>query len=282
MNGLQLKYGKTAAAAVLILSPSCVNAGELAVDLIAAGMSKQCAPFAEAVSKREGNFGQVNQFGCLGAFQFCPGTFERYYAGSADQFLSDYTGQVTSWTNFEMDQWALAQQNGLTSLIDQVIDFPGHPHTSVSASSILMACQFGCGKHGKLANYMKSRDCGAANVKDGNKVSVCDYLALGAGKDVSCFINVGGVVPAPPPITDSSTTPRPQPSPMRNGSDVGERPPAPLVIKQDRPATPVGSHASSFGAEGPIEIENGKYILRFGSSLSPETLQRTLDVLDKR
>ncbi|GCC44275.1 hypothetical protein chiPu_0028075, partial [Chiloscyllium punctatum] len=50
-----------------------------------------------------------------------------------------------------------------------------------------MACQFGCGSNGKLANYVASGDCNARNVKDGNGVSVCTYLVRGAGYDVSCF-----------------------------------------------------------------------------------------------
>jgi len=50
-----------------------------------------------------------------------------------------------------------------------------------------MACQFGCGAHGKLANYAATGNCETRSVKDGNGVSVCAYLIRGAGYDASCF-----------------------------------------------------------------------------------------------
>lgn len=170
----------------LSLSATAAFAGQSAASLTDAGMPANCAPFAAKVSSSEGNFGSTNQYGCLGAFQFCPGTFQQYYSGSAQSFLNDPSAQVTSWTNYEQNSWSQAQKNGLTSLVGQQVCSGGQCAT-IDQSSILMACQFGCGSTGKLANYAASGNCNAANVKDGNGVSVCSYLIRGAGYDASCF-----------------------------------------------------------------------------------------------
>jgi hypothetical protein len=173
----------------MCLSSFCATAalaGQSASSLTDAGMPANCANFAAKVSSSEGNFGSDNQYGCLGAFQFCPGTFERYYNGSAQSFLNDPSAQVASWTKYEQDSWGQAQKNGLTSLVGQQVCSGGQCAT-IDQSAILMACQFGCGSKGKLANYAASGDCNARNVKDGNGVSVCSYLIRGAGYDASCF-----------------------------------------------------------------------------------------------
>ncbi len=170
----------------LALVATAAFAGQSVSSLIDAGMPANCANFAAKVSSSEGNFGTTNQYGCLGAFQFCPGTFQQYYSGSAQSFLNNPSAQVTSWTSYEENSWSQAQKNGLTSLVGQQVCSGGQCAT-IDQSSILMACQFGCGAKGKLANYMASGDCNAANVKDGNGVSVCSYLIRGAGYDVSCF-----------------------------------------------------------------------------------------------
>ncbi|MBN9489840.1 MAG: acyltransferase [Alphaproteobacteria bacterium] len=180
----------------LSLTATLALAGESAANLIAAGIPANCAPFAAKVSASEGNFGTSNQFGCLGAFQFCPGTFERYYSGSAQSFLNDPRAQVAAWTKYESDEWSKAERNGLTSLVGQQVCHGGRCAT-IDQSSILFACQFGCGKGGKLANYAASGDCNARNVKDGNLVSVCSYMIKGAGYDASCF--TGGTSTACPP-----------------------------------------------------------------------------------
>lgn len=171
---------------MLCLSAAAAFAGESAANLTAAGIPSNCAPFAAKVSSSEGNFGTTNQFGCLGAFQFCPGTFERYYSGSAQSFLNSPSAQVAAWTQYEQNEWSKAQSNGMTSLIGQQVCYGGRCAT-IDQSAILMACQFGCGPRGKLANYAASGDCNARNVKDGNGVSVCSYLIRGAGYDASCF-----------------------------------------------------------------------------------------------
>ncbi|MGN6097933.1 MAG: acyltransferase [Bosea sp. (in: a-proteobacteria)] len=171
---------------LLSLSATLALGGESAASLVAAGMPSSCGPFAAKVSASEGNFSSVNQAGCLGAFQFCPGTFERYYHGSAENFLRDPQAQVAAWSKYTRDSWSQAERNGLTSLIGQQVCHGGRCAT-IDQSAILFACQFGCGRGGKLANYAASGDCSARNVKDGNLVSVCSYMIKGAGYDASCL-----------------------------------------------------------------------------------------------
>lgn len=183
----------------LCFSAATALAGETASTLSSAGIPANCADFAAKVSGSEGSFGTVNQYGCLGAFQFCPGTFERYYNGSAESFLNSPTAQAAAWTKYEQDSWSQAQRNGMTSLIGQQVCYSGRCAT-IDESAILMACQFGCGSRGKLANYMTGGDCSARNVKDGNGVSVCTYLVRGAGYDASCFTNGQSTVCIPTPI----------------------------------------------------------------------------------
>ncbi|WP_319798989.1 acyltransferase [Nitrobacter sp.] len=182
----QIRQSFVDAGFLLCLSAAAAFAGESAANLTSAGIPSNCADFASKVSASEGNFGTVNQFGCLGAFQFCPGTFQRYYSGSAQSFLNDPSAQTAAWTQYEQNSWSQAEKNGLTSVIGQQV-CSGSKCATIDQSSILMACQFGCGANGKLANYVASGDCNARNVKDGNGVSVCTYLVRGAGYDVSCF-----------------------------------------------------------------------------------------------
>jgi hypothetical protein len=175
-------------------------AGESAQSLANAGMPSQCADFGAKVSASEGNFGTTNQFGCLGAFQFCPGTFQQYYSDSAQSFLNSPSAQVSAWTQYEQDEWAKAQNAGLISLVGQQACTGGNCFT-VTNSSILMACQFGCGSKGKLANFEANGDqCiqgnnpskpngGSSPTNDGNGVCVATYLKKGTGYDVSCFTN---------------------------------------------------------------------------------------------
>jgi hypothetical protein len=187
MSG-RAEIGRALIKAGLLLSlfATAALAGQSVASLVNAGMPANCAGFAAKVSSSEGNFGTTNQYGCLGAFQFCPGTFERYYNGSAQSFLNDPSAQVASWTKYEQDSWGQAQKNGLTSLVGQQV-CSGGQCTTIDQSAILMACQFGCGAKGKLANYAAGGNCNAQNVKDGNGVSVCSYLIRGAGYDASCF-----------------------------------------------------------------------------------------------
>jgi hypothetical protein len=174
------------AGVLLCLSAVAALAGESAASLTAAGIPSNCAAFAAKVSSSEGNFGSTNPYGCLGAFQFCPGTFERYYDGSAQSFLNDPSAQTVAWTRYEQDSWSQAERNGMTGLVGQQVCY-GSRCATIDQSAILMACQFGCGAHGKLANYAATGNCNARSVEDGNGVSVCAYLIRGAGYDASCF-----------------------------------------------------------------------------------------------
>ncbi|MFM9975405.1 MAG: BPSL0067 family protein [Beijerinckiaceae bacterium] len=201
---------RRAISAVLALFSSVAFAGETAVSLMQAGMPQQCADYAAKVSGSEGNFGTTSPNNCLGAFQFCPGTFESYYSGTSAQFLADPQAQVKAWTKYQQDQYGLAQKNGMTSLVGSQVCSDGQCST-VTDSSILMACQFGCGSKGKLANYMNGGDCNAANVKDGNGTSVCTYLKKGADFDASCFTGKPNTdANACPPGTEPTAPTTPQ------------------------------------------------------------------------
>lgn len=181
------KYLSTMIVAVASFSMPASDsyAGVSVNDLIRAGMPPSYAEYAAIVSANEGNWGSVNQFGCLGAFQFCPGTFERYYNGTKENFLNNPSHQVNAWMNYQKTEWRNATKNGFDKLVGQRVCYSGRCGT-ITESSILMACQFGCGPNGKLGNLSKNGlNCDAPNVKDGNNKSVCDYLIDGAGRDVS-------------------------------------------------------------------------------------------------
>ena len=170
-----------------LFSCSAAMAGVSAVELMSAGMPAECADFAADVSKSEGNWSSENKYGCVGAFQFCPGTFEAYYSGTKAQFKADHAGQVNAWLRYQRDEWAKAQRNGLTSAVGRQLCHNGLCAT-LTDSSILKACQFGCGSGGKLSNLVRNGyNCDARNVKDGNLKSVCDYLIEGAGYGTSCI-----------------------------------------------------------------------------------------------
>lgn len=184
----------TAKATVFVLtlgaSTQQVLAGVSCNQLLGAGMDRSLASFGAAVSSAEGNWGSRNQYNCVGAFQFCPGTFERYYSGSREQFLNDPQGQVNAWTRYMRDQHSLAQRNGLYAAVGrQACD--GNRCVTVTESSILFACQFGCANSGKLANYVRNgMQCVPGRpspTNDGNGVCVAKYLVRGAGHDVSAI-----------------------------------------------------------------------------------------------
>jgi hypothetical protein len=114
---------------------------------------------------------------------------QAYWDGSREDFLNSPSAQVAAWQRYERSQWYAAQKNGMTSLIGQQVCYQGTCAT-VSQSSILKACQFGCGTGGKLYNLAKSGlDCNAAGTRDGAGTSVCDYLISGAGYNVGCVTN---------------------------------------------------------------------------------------------
>lgn len=170
-------------------------AGESAVSLLNAGMPADCAEYAANVSHSEGNFDSispaVNGTRCYGAFQFCDsGTLQQYWSGSRADFLASPSAQVAAWQQYEQDQWAAARRSGLTNLVGQQVCYQGTCAT-ISQSSILKACQFGCaGKTSKLYNLAQADlDCNAAGTRDGAGTSVCSYLISGAGYNVGCITN---------------------------------------------------------------------------------------------
>jgi hypothetical protein len=258
---------------VLVFSsvlPVGVAFGESLPNLIKAGIDALCADFAAIVSKAEGNFTSRNPFGCLGAFQFCPATFIQYFAGTTDEFLNNPKAQTAAWTQYEKNQWSLAKKNGLTNIIGNVIEFaPPIGPTKITASAILMACQFGCGKFGKLANYVSRGDCSASNVKDGNGVSVCTYLAKGAGQNVSCFTS------EPPDVSVKPTTVVAKPENPTKPEAALTKPSELLPTPQFAPTT----SCPDFGKDGPLEVLVGRYTLRFGSTASPDSIKKYLGVL---
>ena len=173
------------------------QAGVSQADLITAGMPASLAPFAARVSASEGNWDSVNPFGCAGAFQFCPDTRRRYYSGTVEQFLASPSAQVTAYRAYMANEWRIATGNGFESLIGRQVCHGGQCAT-ITASSILMGCQFGCGSRGKLGHYFRTGNCDDRQARDGNGLSVCAYLIRGAGYDVSAITGAPEATPAPP------------------------------------------------------------------------------------
>ncbi|OLP59661.1 acyltransferase [Xaviernesmea oryzae] len=169
-------------------------AGESAVSLIAAGMPADCAEYASNVTASEGSFSSVSPAvhgtRCYGAFQFCDsGTLQAYWPGSKEAFLASPNAQVVAWQAYEHNAWRQANRLGMTSLIGQQVCYNG-TCAIISQSSILKACQFGCGEGGKLYNLMRAGlDCNAHGTRDGAGTSVCAYLISGAGYNVACITN---------------------------------------------------------------------------------------------
>jgi hypothetical protein len=175
----------------------CSEAGESATALIRAGLDPSCAHFGAMVSAQEGNFSSMSRFGCAGAFQFCPGILDRSFNGTREAFINDQSAQITIWSLYMRKQWELAKETGITSLSGTVLNFLDKTKV-IDDSAILMACHnFGCGKLSKVLNYVRDRDCNAADVKDLYGVSVCASLLRGAGEDVSCFTGRHAVAAVP-------------------------------------------------------------------------------------
>ncbi|MCY1740693.1 acyltransferase [Ensifer sp. SL37] len=184
-------------------------AGETAIGLLNAGMPSECAEFASNVTQSEGSFNSispvVNGIQCYGAFQFCDGTIEDYWNGSKQDFLANPTAQVAAWRQYEQRQWSAAENNGLTSAIGQEVCYKG-TCAIITQSSILKACQFGCGKGGKLDNLVKAGlDCSAPGTSDGAGTSVCRYLVSGAGYNVGCITNSNDGIDCLPAVGTTTT-----------------------------------------------------------------------------
>lgn len=183
------------AAAAFVSVGSGVKANVSQSEMVAAGMPSGLAAFSAAVSASEGNWNSVNQIGCAGAFQFCPATRRQYYPGSRESFLASPSTQVSVYRRYMTDQWNLATRNNFVSLIGQQVCFEGQCRT-ITASSIIYGCQFGCATGGALGRYFRTGDCDQA--RDGNGVSVCRYLIRGAGYDVSGITGEFDAGPTPP------------------------------------------------------------------------------------
>jgi hypothetical protein len=272
ISAIKRIFGTGAATAFCFiwLGLSFASAGESLGSLISAGLDKLCAGFGVIVSASEGNFGSRNPFGCLGAFQFCPATFVQFFAGTAEEFLNNPSAQTAAWTNYEKTQWELAKKGGLTKLGGQALTFAGKS-IIIDQSAILMACQFGCGKLGKLANYAASANCDARNVKDGNGVSVCSYLVRGVGKEVSCF--TGG-----PPTVGPTVGPAIVGPAIVGPAIVG---PGSVTPNNGQQAVATCGVDSVFGKEGPVEILVGRYTLKFGTAASTDTISKYINILNE-
>ena len=174
------------AASMLVSTSTQAQAGVSPAEMIAAGMPASLAEFAAAVSASEGNWTSVNPHGCAGAFQFCPSTRTRYSPFSVEDFLASPREQVSVYRRYMADEWRRAQRMGYTSLIGRNICWDSRCAT-ISAGSIIKACQFGCGNGGKLWTYWSRGDCDTPGVRDSNGMSVCTYLIRGSGYDVSAI-----------------------------------------------------------------------------------------------
>ena len=190
-----LSRSVVAGLSLLALTAGRAVAGVSEGELVAAGMPSSLASFAARVSASEGNWSSVNPYGCAGAFQFCPATRREYYPGTLDNFLASPEAQVTAYRQYMANQWRLATGNGFDSLIGTEICWEGRCGT-VTQSSIIMACQFGCASRGALGRVVASGDCDAG--RDGNGVSACTYLLRGAGYDVSAVTGAAEPGPVPP------------------------------------------------------------------------------------
>ena len=213
-----------ATVAALALAGTTARAAVSVQDLVAAGASPDFARYAAQVSASEGGWSSVNAYGCAGAFQFCPATLQRYYNGSQASFLNSPAAQVAAFQRYSADQWALAQRNGLTSAIGKTVCDDNGRCATVTESSILMACQFGCGAGGKLDAFVKNGyNCtGPNNTRDANGVSACTYLARGAGFDVAAVTSnhtsPSGAVAC---LVSLSTGAQALASPFNPGSGIG-------------------------------------------------------------
>ena len=208
----------------LFASTATAIGGQSAQSITNAGMPANCSTFASKVSQSEGNFTSTGvthtkrgAVSCYGAFQFCSapgqsggGTFGQYSNGLTPvKFEASPSAQISAWTTYEQKSWSQAQTNNLTSAVGKQVCYQGKCAT-LTQSSILMACQFGCGTGGKLAHLVNAgMNCNAPGITDGKGTNVCSYLIKGTGYDVSCF--TGGTTCKAPGNTPQApvTTPAP-------------------------------------------------------------------------
>jgi hypothetical protein len=166
----------------------------------AGGGASQCTQtdFQKAVAQREssGDATQVNSAGYMGLYQFgAPALQDLGYAApgssngniiwtgkngitSTSQFLNNPNLQTQVFNDYTTMNTNTINRLGLNQYIGQTL-----PNgTTVTQSSLLFGCQFGCGKVQKY--FSSGGQCNAAS-SDGNGVCVSQYLSLGSGYDVN-------------------------------------------------------------------------------------------------
>lgn len=186
---------RVAAAAFAVATSVALSSSGFAQD--AGGQCTQ-TDFQKAVAAREssGRPGLVNSAGYMGLYQFgAPALQDLGYAApgsrngniiwtgkgginSTSQFLNDPNLQTMVFNDYTVMNQNTINRIGLNQYVGQTL-----PNgTTVTQSSLLFGCQFGCGK---VANYFKSGGvCNSAS-SDGNGVCVSEYLSLGSGYDVN-------------------------------------------------------------------------------------------------
>ena len=142
---------------LLTISPVAAAAQVSTSELIGAGMPSGLAEFASAVTSSEGDWDSVNQYGCAGAFQFCPDTRIRYHPSSLESFLASPTAQVSAYRRYMVDEWQLARRNGFDELVGSRVCWGGQCRT-ITQSSIIKGCQFRCAYGGALGRYHRTGD----------------------------------------------------------------------------------------------------------------------------
>lgn len=185
---------KALAAAAALTLATCLG--------VAAQDSGGCTTqgYRDAVHSRESvgaDYGTISKDGMLGRYQFDPGTLARmgYMSGaqwtgkdgvfSTQDFLSNKQAQENAFSQYETAAWQELQRNGATQYIGQTM-----PNgTTITASSLLMGCQFGCKK---VTNYLSGGMQCNASTSDGNGVCVQSFMTTGSGYDVSSFTSGQG------------------------------------------------------------------------------------------
>jgi hypothetical protein len=162
------------------------------------------AHFLSKVSSGEGNWGTNTGNGYYGAFQMGPGEIRTYAGVSVSEFLNSPQIQSIAITKYHRSHWhppAKGQEmweklkgghQACTWGKGGKSTEPGSDCTTVTRSSVAMACQFGCMGWGKsaLGNYINlGEKCtpgkGYSRGRDGAGTCAGYFLFLGAGADVS-------------------------------------------------------------------------------------------------
>ncbi len=154
------------------------------------------AQFAKKVGASEGNWNSVSSSPCVGMFQFCvkSGTYRQYIGRAWNGAPPSPQEQVNAWFRYIRDQWAQSGRIGIRGVIGRdVCSSHGRDRgqcITATQSSVIMACQFGCGSNGAPHNYVRNgfactNDKYPKSGRDGNSVCTETYMYRGAGFDVS-------------------------------------------------------------------------------------------------